>query len=624
MLDKLRAFASTWTGKILGAFLLVGLAGFGISGVITNLGSTTVANVGSESISTRDFQRAYNAQLNAVTQRMGSQPTTQEALAMGIPSTAINRLASEAVMNQLGREFGLGATEEKLGELVRNDPSFRGTLGNFDEASFRRVLQQAGYTENEYLEAQMKSARRQQLSRGLFGGIRMPETALTIVSRYRSDRRTIEYFTLSPDGVLPPAEPTDSEMQAYLEEHQSEYRTAPTRTVNLMVLSPEVIAESIEVTDEEIATAYERNKGQYQSTESRAIRQVTLPSDSAVERFEQAQDSGESFDTLISELDLNATDLGTMTRARINNEDLAEAAFSLEEGGIALIPGAQGTRAITVTEINEGGLQPLSEVRDEVAQELKLDRAEDRYAEVLDQIEQRRAAFEPIGDIAGEFGLTVHELDVTSSGEALSQVESIPEQNRSEVASAIFNAEQGNLIPTVTLSSTRNVWFDLEEVSPARDQTLDEVRSQVHDAIMQQRTDEALQARVDDVIADLESGTAFADAAVGLNKFAETSQPFTRTGEGDPAISSQVAAATFNGAEGYHGSVANQNGGYVVFQVASITPGEGTNDAARQYIETSLRDSVYSDFITALRQDVGVSINQGVLSNILGLNGTQQ
>ena len=89
MLDSLRVFAKSWPGKIMGGFLLVGLAGFGINNVIADLGSNTVAKVGSEDITTRQFLRAYQSQLNQVAQQIGSVPTAQDAISLGIPSMVL-------------------------------------------------------------------------------------------------------------------------------------------------------------------------------------------------------------------------------------------------------------------------------------------------------------------------------------------------------------------------------------------------------------------------------------------------------------------------------------------------------------------------------------------------------
>ena len=47
MLDSFRKIGRTWFGKVLGAFLIVGLAGFGISNVLLDFGSNTTRSVSS-------------------------------------------------------------------------------------------------------------------------------------------------------------------------------------------------------------------------------------------------------------------------------------------------------------------------------------------------------------------------------------------------------------------------------------------------------------------------------------------------------------------------------------------------------------------------------------------------
>ncbi len=624
MLDSLRSFATTWLGKVLGAFLLVGLAGFGISGVLTGIGSDTVARVGSAEITTRDFQRAYNAQLNATAQRMGTLPTPEQAMALGVPSAALNQLANDAVLDTMGAEFGLGASDAQLGKMLREDPNFAGLLGNFDAENFQRVLQQNGFTENEYLAAQTKAVRRQQIITAIFGGAKLPETAQNLVSRYSADTRAIDYFVLNDAALLPPAEPTEAEMAAYLEENQADYRTVPTRDVKVMVLSPEAIAAGITLTDDEIAAEYERTKASFIRTETRDVQQVVLATDDLVKAFEDGMAAGTPFDQLVTENGLTVTNLGTLTEAAITDKTLATAAFSLDEGAIELIPGALGQRAISVSNIVPGGQESLEEVRDEVAERLKLKQARDSYIDVLDQIEELRAAFRPLDEIAGRYDLTLTDVPVTATGEALDTVEAIPAESRTRVASAIFAADQGDLAPTVALSSTLNVWFDIERIEDARDQTLDEVRDTLFETMMQERIETALAEQVEGIVQRLDDGEDFADVAVSLNQFPQLSQPFTRRGDGSPVIDQNVAAAAFDGGADHYGSARNAEGDYVVFTVDSVNPADPEiTEQTRDFINNAMLDSLYGDFVTALRTDAGIRINQNVLGQVLGLDGTQ-
>src|SRR5688500_10466725 len=124
MLDGLRRLGRTLPGKILGVFLLIGLAGFGISNVLLNFGSQTVARVGGEDITVQDFSRAYNDDLNRWAQQLGQVPPPETALLMGIPDQTLRRLAADMAMGQLTDRMGLGVSDEQLRKMIQSDPQF--------------------------------------------------------------------------------------------------------------------------------------------------------------------------------------------------------------------------------------------------------------------------------------------------------------------------------------------------------------------------------------------------------------------------------------------------------------------------------------------------------------------
>ena len=276
MLDSFRHLTKTWFGKILGAFLIVGLAGFGISNVITGFGTNTVATGAGQDISVRDYQRAYDSQVNAVAQQIGRVPTVEEAVAFGVPGMVLDRLAGEAAVNKLGEDLGLGVSEDRLGKMLREDPSFSSALGSFDRNNFLRVLQQNGFTEAEYFDLQTKAARRQQLVSGLLSGAPAPATATDLLSRFSGDTRTVDYFVLNAQALPPVAEPTEEELATYLKDNQAKFRTKATRTVELLALSPDAIAATKTISDEDVAAEYERTKASRVKIERRTVQQIVL------------------------------------------------------------------------------------------------------------------------------------------------------------------------------------------------------------------------------------------------------------------------------------------------------------------------------------------------------------
>ncbi len=628
MLNIFRSITKTWFGRILGVFLIIGLAGFGISEVIGTLGSNTIATAAGTDISARDFQRAYQDQLNLFMRQNGRLPSNEEAVAAGIPGAVVQQLAQQVVINRFAQDLGLGVSEDKLGEMVRSDPSFGNTLGVFDAATFKAVLQNSGFTEAEYFELQRNASRRQQLVAGLFAGSPTPDAALDLISRYAGDKRTVDYFVLNATSLPPVAEPTEEELAAYLSAHQTEFRTPETRTVDIVVLSPETLAATKTIPDDQIAAEYERTKESRVTPERRAIRQVALATPELEKAFTDGKAAATPVGQIVTASAVAPIDLGLRAKAEVTDTSLAEAAFSLAStDDFAIIEGIGGAkRAIFVTEIQPTHEESLDEARDEIAAQLATAAARNEVADILDQIEELRAAFRPLPEIAERFGLKVASLSLTPGAPELADVTDIPEDSRANVATAVFRAEQGALTPAVSLGSNRNVWFDLKSVEPARDQTLAEVRDAVAAAWTEQKTAEALTTEVAVTLDKLRAGTPFADAAAELNQFPVLSQPLTRNGDGTSVLNQAVAEAIFAGGPDHFGAALNGDGDQVIFRVVEVTPAT-TADAAptlQQFIENSTRDGLYADFQRGLLETSGFRVNQQALLNLLSLNTAAQ
>jgi len=627
MLNIFRSLTKTWFGKILGVFLIIGLAGFGISEVITTFGSNTIATAGGVDISARDFQRAYQTQLNAFYQQTGRFPTDEEAIAAGIPGVAIQQLASQATVSKFARDLGLGVSDAKLTEMVRADPNFAGTLGAFSPETFKLVLQNSGFTEKEYFDLQRDAARRQQLLAGLTGESPAPNAALELVSRYAGDKRTVDYFVLNATSLPPVAEPTEDDLATYLKDHQAQYRTLETRAVDILVLTPETLAANKSVPEDEVVAEYERTKDSLVTPEKRAIKQVPLSTPELETAFTDAKAAGTPVVEVVAATSVAPIDIGLRSKAEVTDSSLAEAAFALADtNDVAIIEGIGGAkRAVFVTEIQPTHQVTLEEAREEITRRLAVNAARNEIADILDQVEELRAAFRPLSEIGERFGLAVKSLSVSAGGAELADDADIPADVRANVASAIFRAELGGLTPGISLGSNRNIWFDLKGIEPARDQTLDEVRDRVAEAWTAQKTSEALTTEVAVALDKLRAGVPFEDVAAELNQFPVLSQPLTRNGDGTSVLNATVASAIFSGGPNHFGAAPNGDGDQVIFRVVEIIPAEASETAPniQAFVENSITDGLDSDFQRGLLDTVGYRINTQALLNLLSLNTAQ-
>jgi peptidyl-prolyl cis-trans isomerase D len=608
MLSLMRRFANTWVGKVMFGFLLIGLAGFGVSNIVLDLGANTLARIGDEDVTTVDFQRLYQQQLNSYAQQVGQMPTNEQALQLGIPVSVLNQLTTRAAINQFAVRNGIGVSDQKLAELVRQDPSFFGVLGTFDRSIYTQVLQQQGLTSEQYFETQRKAARRQQVAIGLFAGSQISKTGLDLLNRYRNDLRTVEYFTLNATSIPGIPEPTDADLAAYLTEHQTDFRTVETRTADVLLLTQDILAAlpDYQPTEDEVKAEYERTKDQLTRIEKRDIKQVAMPSDGTAKWFELQRDAGVSFDDALKISGLTATDIGVLAKAEVSDTALANAAFALAKAGdFTIISGIGSKRLVAVTAIEPGGQISYEDAKATIVKRLATDKAKAAYVDIQDQIEELRAAFKPLKEIAERYKLPLTTVTLSAAGAELSAVSGLAEENRAKAAAAIFAGDVGKLSATVAYGATNNLWFDLSKIEVARDQTLDEVRDAVSTAWTNAKTDAALKAEVDAMIAELDAGKSFQDLATEKNQFATISAPLTRDGDGTTVLNQAVATNIFSAGPDSHGWAVNGDGDYLVYHVTDVTPPSTAPDKQIvDFLTNATRDALYADFITGLTDEM--------------------
>jgi len=624
MLNFMRQFAGTIWGKILGGILLIGLAGFGISNVILDLGSNTIAKVGSTEISIQDFQRAYQDQVNAYAQQTGQTPTGAQAMQLGIPGSVLEQLAGFAALDQLAQKYGVSVSDTKLASIVRADPTFTGVLGTFDRATFNQWLGQEGYTEATYLQYETAVALRQQMALGLIEGSTVPAAATDLVNRFKNETRTVDYFTLDQTSIGDPGTPTDADLAAYLKDHQADFRTKETRTIDIVYLNPDVLAAQFQPTDDEIKAEYDKTKAQMVTPEKRHIEQVILSTPDQQKAFADALAAGTSFTDAVTASKLTPVDLGVLAKTEVSDPTLADAAFGLPKAGsFTIIAGIGGKRAVGVTEIQPASQTSYDDAKADIAKRLGAAKAKAGYADLQDQIEELRAAFKPLKDIAARYKLPVETVALTQDGSELSSVPGLADADRQKITDGVFAATAGKLAPTINYGSTSNAWFDLSKVDPARDQTLSEVHDAVANAWTNAKIDAALQAKVASAMAELDAGKSLADVAAELKQFVTSSQPLSRQGDPNGVLKQQVADKIFSSPPDAHGSAVDADGAYVVFHITDVSAPSTSDPTVVSFLTNSLRGSLADQFVGGLRNQYGISVNQPALDQALNLQPAQ-
>ncbi|MEQ9248401.1 MAG: SurA N-terminal domain-containing protein, partial [Nitratireductor sp.] len=378
MLDSLRNAASTWIAKLLLGLLVVSFAVWGISGQVLNDQSRNVLSAGSSSVSMLDFRLAYDRQINALSQQLGTRVTREQAVAFGLDDQVLQQLAAGALLDEEARRLGLGLSGDKLAQLTADDPAFRGPDGRFDRQQFDFVLRQIGMRPEDYLKNREQVAIRQQIVEAATDGMSVPDELFKNLALYRGEDRTVEYLAVPRALVEPVAQPDDATLQAWFDERKDAYAAPEYRKFSYVKLEPSDIADPEGISDAQVQKAYEDLRDRYTTPEKRTIDQIVFSDRTAAEAALKDLLDGKNFADVATAAGKSSADiaLGTLSRDDVADDAVADAAFSLEANQFSdVIDGAFGPVIIYVSDIQPEVVQPLSEVESEIRQDLALEEA---------------------------------------------------------------------------------------------------------------------------------------------------------------------------------------------------------------------------------------------------------
>jgi peptidyl-prolyl cis-trans isomerase D len=169
----------------------------------------------------------------------------------------------------------------------------------------------------------------------------------------------------------------------------------------------------------------------------------------------------------------------------------------------------------------------------------------------------------------------------------------------------------------------------VEGVTPARDRTLDEVRSEVEQHWREDQISQRLKAKAADLIDKAKKGQAFDKLAASAGVKIETASGFKR-GATPPGVPGKVVDAAFHTARGAVGSSdGDRPTQWFVFQVTDVKtpvldPNSDDGKKINQLVQASLKDDVFSQYVAWVEDYLGTTVNQSMLAQAVGGGGTPE
>ena len=307
MIQWMHQLSKSWVASLLMGGLALSFVVWGIADVFTGQSSAALATVGSTEISSQVFARTYRNFLRNQGQQMGMDLTPELAQKMGLDQAALQQLISRTALDNTAARLGLTATDAEIAQQARALPAFKGATGDFDHNVFLQVVQNAGYSEHDFLEEMRADEARGQLTDAMEVGFVLPDAYTQGLFLYVTEQRAADYVIVSPDAVGTIPAPADAVLAGYIKAHPDRFSTPEYRDIEYAQVAPQDVVSQVTVTDKMIADEFKAHEADYNVPEKRDIQQIEFPSEAEAKAAHDKITAGTSFEAMATERKISAS-----------------------------------------------------------------------------------------------------------------------------------------------------------------------------------------------------------------------------------------------------------------------------------------------------------------------------
>ncbi len=591
--------------------LVFALGGFGIG----NFGGSVraIGAVGDAEISVNDYALALQAQLRT------RQAQTGQAISLATPAgealaQAVRRqlIGTAALENETAR-LGLSVGDARVRAEVLATPAFQGIDGKFDREAYAFTLRQNGLSEAEFEENIRSEAASNLTSAAVLAGITAPATHVGAIAAYAGERRDILWLRLDAGALAEPLPaPTEAELQAGYEANPEAYTEPEKKRLTYAALTPEMMAGEIAVEEADLRALYEARADEFNRPERRLVERLVFPDTAAAEAAQAALDAGEtSFEDLVAErgLALADIDLGDVTEADLG--PAGASVFALEGPGIAgPVDTELGPALFRVNAVLAAESTGFEEVRDQLTDELTLDRARREIGDLREGIDDLLAGGATLEEVAAETPMELGTIEL-----APDTADGIAAYAAFREAAAAVTAE--DFPELIELEDGGLFALRLDALLPPALLPLEDVRDRVTADWEAAETE----ARLLDLSEEIRAARGEGRSFLAQGYVAEARQDLGRQSFLDGAPASLIEAA-FGLEPGATAAVA-EGGTVHIIELTRITPEDPEAEdtvALRAQLEQGLVRGLSQDaldlFVRALQAESGISLNQSAINAV--------
>ena len=634
MLTSIRERATGWIAWAIVILITIPFALWGVNSYFSGGTNVNVAEIDGEEIDYQTYQRALYNERERVRQQYGQNISADFLSGNILGRQVVNRLANEILLYRYANDQGFRISDEQLVEAILSSPGFQTEDGKFNRDQYERVLQFSGYSPSQFEEIQRNSAAVQQIQTGFIESVLPMDDAVDDILKVLKQKRIGEYSVIEPSRFLSESEVSEEEIQASYDRDKDRYKEEGRVKVQYIELLLLDFAKNLTPDEETLRDQYNADTERYLQAEQRSVSHILLKTEGdedaganelASQLVERLR-AGEDFGALAAEYSAdvgsaeNEGSIGWIGRGATVPE-FEVVAFSLKAGETSEpVKTNFGIHIIQVNEIESEKIKDFEEVRDELVEQVKRNRAELEMFEISEEL--RNIAYEqpdsldPAADALG-LNLEVSEWFTRTEGTGIAENPTVRAAAFSdEVLQQEFNSD------VIQIDDGHLVVLRKNEFLAAKQLELAEVKAEVTEKLLALKSTAKAQGFAEELIKELKDGGDW-NQVLSENGLSVTDIPSSDNESTDP-LSFAIAKIVYSTEKPspekvvYGGSPVGDDQ-YLIFRLTDVVSGDtaSASEDERQGIENAVRQrfgvGLFETYVTQLRDGIEIDINDELL-----------
>ena len=629
MLDRMRRHRDwlKWSlGLVCVAFVLFYIPDFLRGSGADAASGDTIAKVEGREITSADFRRTYQAQLQAYRSAYGANMSDQLLKQLGIEQQILQQMVDERAALAEAERLGIRVSDEEVRQRIFAMPAFQENGGFIGDARYQQLLrmQRPPMVASEFEDNIRHGLAVEKLRGSLTDWLSVNDAELEKEYRRRNDKVKLAVVSFTADSFRTQVTATDAEVAGYFDGHKNDFKIPEKRKIRYLLVDIDALRAKTVVPAADIEREYNNNSEQYSTPEQVRASHILFKTEGkhdaavkakAAEILKQAR-AGADFAELArknsedTDSAKNGGDLDYFGRGRMVAE-FDTAVFAMQPGTTSdLVKTGFGYHIIKLVDKKNATTRPLAEVRQQLNDQLAYQRAQAQAADLSQNIEKQIKTPADLDKVAKAQGLTVQESGLFARDEPILGLGPSP-----EAANKAFEMKT-NEVAGPLRASRGFVFQTLVATQDSREAKLDEVKDRVREEVVKQKARDLSKQKAADVSAKLKTAPDFEKAAKAAGVEAKTTDLIAQDAPiPDLGTAPAVEEAAFKLAVGAVSDPIPTDNGTAVIKVLekkTVTAEEWTSsrDRFREELLTDRRNRFFSAYMVKAKAKMKIDVNR--------------